>query len=75
MKRWWKITASIDGAVLAISFVFMIWFNNRPDHGVAALTGMGQFVLWYLVFQTALVLALVLAVWALVVYIRKKRRK
>ncbi|MBE6762992.1 MAG: hypothetical protein E7553_01350 [Ruminococcaceae bacterium] len=73
MRRWWKIAAVTDGILLAVAFGCMVWFNNRPDHGLAALTGVGQFALWFLVFQVALAFAIALAIWALIVYIRKKR--
>lgn len=74
MKRWWKIVAGIDGVVLAAAFGCMAWINNRSDYGVSALQGAGQFALWYLVFQTALVLAVVLLVWALIAHICRKRK-
>ncbi len=74
MKTWWKITAVIDGVLLLISLAFMAWLNNRPAHGLAALTGAGWFAVWYILFQTALVAALLLAVCALIVYMRKRHK-
>lgn len=44
------------------------------DHGLSALEGAGQFALWYILFQIALAAAVVLVVWALIAYMRKKRK-
>ncbi len=74
MKRLRTILAVIDGVMLAVSFCFMVRLNAQSAHGAEALTDMGRFVVWYLVFQAALVTAIALAVWALILYIHRKRK-
>ena len=73
MNNKLHLILKIDLFCAILLLITMVWIEFQPTYGLAALTGVGQFALCFLLFIVTIIILVVIGLIYLIQFLRKRK--